>query len=136
MGIPALSFRGSERSERLRNLYRHKKMRFLVAPVGRSVGMTGHFNIFSSRMKIQNQRSNVRCSSFEGGLPPELLRQGWKRYEAKAVVMVFRPAEADSGKPTHGQAGAPTRCAGLNHIHRRAEFKRTARCPAHEHATA
>jgi len=31
-------------------------------------------------------------------------RQGWLRYEAKAVVMVFRPAEADSGKP-HARAG-------------------------------
>ncbi len=33
-------------------------------------------------------------------------RQGWERYEPPAVPMVFRPAEAPEGSPTHGRARA------------------------------
>ncbi len=34
------------------------------------------------------------------------LRQGWERYEPSAVPMIFRPAEATGGSPTHGRARA------------------------------
>ena len=84
----------------------------------------------------RNQKSAFECSMFiiRAQLLCEKKRQGWEWYEAPAGPMVFRPAEADSGKPHARAVAGALRAPAIKPRPRPAEFKRTARCPPGENA--
>ncbi len=95
--------------------------------------MTRCFNVYSRRTPIYDRRfkisdffqfsnrcSNDRRSIFEGGLPPEPKRQGWKRLCGEAKAVFFVPAARARSARDRGAGFTKT---GLS----QAVFKRTAR---------